>query len=232
VSRCALEICVETVAAALAAEQGGADRLESCVDLAVGGTSPPQELLRATCSAVRIPVIALIRPRAGDFRYTANELERMRRQLDAAREAGARGVALGVLDREGRPAADALGPLVERARAGASGSFQLCFHRAFDGITDKRAALEQLVALGFQRVLTSGGPPRAADGLATLRELVQHAAGRIAIMPGGGVRAADARRIVDHTQCRELHSSAGMPPAGDVVAVDRLRRALDAPAAP
>ena len=220
-----LEICVETVAGALAAERGGADRLELCARLEVGGLTPSPALLAATRAATSLPVVALVRPRAGDFRAGPGERREMLAQIDQARDGGAQGVALGLLRADGSLAVDELAPLVERAR---SGGLQVCFHRAFDTVADPAAALEALIALGVDRVLTSGGPPRAADGLAALRALVDQAGGRLAIMPGGGVRASDARRIAQQTGCLEIHSSAGMPPGGDVMSVRALREALDA----
>jgi copper homeostasis protein len=225
-SCCTLEICIGTAAAAGAAEQGGADRLELCAELAVGGTTPPPALLKATRAATRLPIIVLVRPRAGSFVYSTGELDRMRRQIDHARDGGADGVALGLLRPDRSVATEELGALVEHARAEPAKRLQICFHRAFDEIADKPCALEELVALGIERVLTSGGPPRAVDGLATLRELVDRAAGRITIMPGGGVRADDALRIAQESGCREIHSSAGMPAVGDSTAVSRLHQAL------
>lgn len=224
VGDCLLEICVETVAGALAAERGGADRLELCARLDVGGLTPSPALLAAIRAETSLPLVALVRPRAGDFRATPGERRRMLAQIDQARDAGAQGVALGLLRDDASVAVDELAPLVERAR---SGGLQVCFHRAFDGVADRGAALEALVALGVDRVLTSGGPPRAADGLAALRALVEQAAGRIAIMPGGGVRASDAPRIARESGCLEIHSSAGMPPGGDAAKVRELREALD-----
>ena len=220
-----LEICVETVAGALAAERGGADRLELCARLDVGGLTPSPALVAATRTETSLPLVVLVRPRAGDFRSTASELRQMLAQIDTARDAGAQGVALGVLRGDGAVDVDALSALVERAR---SGRMEVCFHRAFDGVADRGAALEALVALGVDRVLTSGGPPRAADGLPILRALVAQAAGRIAVMPGGGVRASDARRIARASGCLEIHSSAGMPPGGEAMRVRELREALDA----
>ena len=224
---CLLEICVESAAAAAAAEQGGADRIELCADLSVGGTTPSPALLAAARAATRLPLVALVRPRAGDFVYSAAELDAMRRAIDAARAGGAQAVALGALRRDGSLALEELAALVEHARAGAGGRLEVCFHRAFDAVAAPGAALEELVGLGLQRVLTSGGPPRAIEALGELAALVEQANGRTTIMPGGGVRAADAARIVRHTGCAAIHSSAGMPAAGDAEAVRRLRLALD-----
>jgi len=226
VSRCLLEICVETAGAAVAAEAGGADRLELCADLAQGGTTPDRALLDATRAATRLPLVVLIRPRAGDFLYSPAEIERMAWQIELAREAGAQGVALGLLRRDGQLEGEGLARLLERARKGTAGRLQVCFHRAFDRVREPGAALEELVALGIDRVLTSGGAPRAADGVAALCRLVDQAAGRAAIMPGGVVRAHDARRIAQQTGCREIHSSAGMARCGEAADVKALREAL------
>ena len=219
-----LEICVESVGGALAAERGGADRLELCTRLDVGGLTPSPELLAATRAATSLPLVVLVRPRAGDFRAAPGEVPRMLAQIDQARDGGAQGVALGLLRANRSVDVDELAAPVERAR---SGGMQVCFHRAFDEVAESVAALEALIALGVDRVLTSGGPPRAADGLSVLRALVEQAAGRIAIMPGGGVRAADAGRIVRESGCLEIHSSAGMPAGGDAAVVRALREALD-----
>ncbi|MDA1263872.1 MAG: copper homeostasis protein CutC [Planctomycetota bacterium] len=199
-----IEVCVETVTGAVAAEAAGADRLELCAGLAVGGLTPGPGLIAATLEAVRIPVVVLCRPRRGDFLYGDGERRALAADVDAARRAGASGVALGVLTPQGTIDRPQTSDLIGRA-----GGMQVCFHRAFDLVRDQDEALEALVELGVQRILTSGGEPDVVQGLDRLAHLNARAAGRITILPGGGVTEHNARALVDTTRVVELHLSAG-----------------------
>jgi copper homeostasis protein len=196
-----VEACVGSLAEALAAEQGGANRLELCDRLDVGGTTPNTALIDDVKRRVRIPVSVMIRPRGGVFVHTLAELEEMRRGIDDARAHGADMLVIGVLTPRGTVDAPVTRTLVERA-----GSTPVTFHRAFDEIEDQAAALDMLVDVGISRVLTGGGPASALDGLSRLDRLVRHAAGRITIMAGGTVRGHNVRAIVDGSGVREVHA--------------------------
>lgn len=196
-----IEACVESLDAALAAERGGADRLELCANLDVGGTTPSAELLAAVKSRVGIPVFTMIRPRGGSFVYTAAERDTMRRDIIVALAAGADGLVLGMLDDERRVDACGVQDLLAL-----SGDPPVTFHKAFDAIADQLTALETLIDLGVDRVLTSGGARSAVEGAAAIRSLVEYAGGRIRIMAGGGVRAHNAADVVRSTLVAELHA--------------------------
>jgi copper homeostasis protein len=196
-----IEAAVDSLEAALAAERGGADRLELCANLDVGGTTPRAELLAEVKSRVHIPVFAMIRPRGGSFVYSSAERDAMRDDLDVARTAGADGIVLGMLDQRGGIDVPGVAEVLGDAREAA-----VTFHRAFDRVADQRIALGILIELGIDRVLTSGAAPSALAGADSLRALVEHAADRIVIMAGGGVRSHNARQLVELTGVRELHA--------------------------
>ncbi|HEX5010020.1 MAG TPA: copper homeostasis protein CutC [Planctomycetota bacterium] len=223
-ARALLEICVESADGARAAARGGADRLELCADLACGGLTAPPGLLAEVQTASALPVVTLLRPRAGDFVYSPAELATLREQAAAARRAGAAAVALGALAPGGGFDLPALAELVRAARP-----LPVVCHRCFDELPDPHEALEQLVALGFVRVLTAGGRGTAAQNAARLAALVRQAAGRITVMPGGGVRAAGAAALRRTTGATEFHSAARRAGATetDGSEVAALRAALD-----
>ncbi len=198
-----LEVCVDSVTAALAAEAAGAERLEFCAALSEGGVTPGAGTLETVLERVRVPVVVLARPRRGDFLYDEPELAALRRDVERARAAGAAGVALGVLRRDGTVDVERTAELVHLARP-----LQVTFHRAFDGTRDAREALDALLALGVERVLSAGHAARALEGAEELAELVRRAGTRLSVMPGGGVRAAHAAELLRRTGASELHASA------------------------
>lgn len=198
-----LEICVDTVEGCLAAVEGGADRLELCAGLVEGGTTPSAGTIALALEKVRVPVVVLVRPRRGDFLYSTVELETMRRDVLAAKAAGAHGVAVGALEKDGTVARYAVRTLVTAARP-----LPVTFHRAFDHALDPLRALETLVELGVERILTSGGAPTAPEGAARIAELVHAARGRIGILAGGGVRPENVRALVRATGVDEVHATA------------------------
>jgi copper homeostasis protein len=196
-----VEGCVESLEDSLAAERGGAGRLELCDNLSVGGTTPSAELIAAVKANVRIPVVVMIRPRGGSFVHTAAELDQMRRDIDTAKALGADALVFGVLDDRGE---------IDDARtrefvARADGT-PVVFHRAFDVALNPLAALDALIDAGISRVLTGGGPTTAIDGVETLASLVERAAGRIAILAGGKVRPNNVREIVERSGVSEVHA--------------------------
>ncbi len=197
------EVCVDSVSGAAAAEAGGADRIELCAGLVEGGITPSSGMMALVCERFSIDTVVLIRPRGGDFLYTGEEFEVMLRDTAAAREAGAYGVATGVLTADGRVDPERTARLIAAARP-----LRVTFHRAFDMTRDPRKALETLIELGVDRVLTSGRKRTVPEGLELIRELVGQAAGRISVMPGGGVRESNVRRILELTGAGEVHFTA------------------------
>jgi copper homeostasis protein len=196
----AVEICVGDVESALQADMGGADRIELCDNLPAGGTTPSAGMIAEACRRLTIPVHVLVRPRAGDFLPTSAELAAMCHDIATARNLGAAGVVLGVLRPDGTIDREGTAQLADLARP-----LSVTFHKAFDQTRDPQQALDLLIALGVDRVLTSGCQPTASKGKGTLRQLVEHARGRIAIMAGGRLSADNLGPIIAHTGVREVH---------------------------
>jgi copper homeostasis protein len=197
-----LEVCIASLDDALAASAGGADRLELNSALELGGLTPSAGCLLSITQAVDIPVIMMIRPRAGGFCYTAGHFRTMRADVDRALALGAKGIAIGVLDPDARVDVGLL-----RGIRCQIGDAELVFHRAFDLIPDPFEALEQLIDLGVDRILTSGQKPTALEGADLLHRLRRQAAGRIGIVVGGGVSLGVLDELVNRSGCREYHGS-------------------------
>ena len=196
-----LEISVETLEAALAAERGGADRIELCGNLSVGGATPDAGLLCAVRAQVQIPIFSMVRPRAGDFAYSDAEFSEMRRSIAEAKESGMDGVVLGVLTKDRRVDVERTRQLVELAKP-----LPVTYHRAFDECRDLREALDAVIQSGAKRILTSGGAKSALEGAAVLAELIEAAGERIVIVPGAGISAANIVEMAQRTRGREFHS--------------------------
>jgi copper homeostasis protein len=198
-----IEVCVDSVESAVAAQTGGADRIELCQDLSEGGLTPSAGLLAKVRARVKLPLAVMIRPRAADFCYSDAEFEVMRRDLQFARQAGADLVVLGLLMADGGIDVTRTKELIALARP-----MPVTFHRAFDMTPDAAAALEVLVELGVERVLTSGQERTVVEGLDVIIALMKQAAGRIIIVPGGGISERSLPRILAATGAREFHISA------------------------
>jgi len=199
-----IEIAVESVEVALAAERGGADRIELCAELASGGLTPNAQTMRRARERLRIPIHAMIRLKRGDFIYNEKCLEEMRREIELAKEEGMNGVVLGILRADGSVDAAATQALVELARP-----MEVTFHRAFDASRDLLEALEEIISSGATRVLTSGGADDALSGVRALRKLVRAAGERITVMPGGGIRGENFEEVRSASGAREFHSGLG-----------------------
>ena len=212
-----IEAAVDSIGAALAAERGGADRLELCANLELGGTTPSPELVSAVKSSVGVPVFTMIRPRDGSFVYTRGERDLMRRDIGLTRRLGADGIVLGILDEHGCVEARHMREVLDGAD-----DLPVTFHRAFDRVADQNAALDTLIELGIDRVLTSGGADSALAGADSIRSLVKQASGRIRIMAGGGVRGHNARDLVRLTDVQELHARCELDPSR----ISEIRRAV------
>lgn len=197
-----IEAAVESLDAALAAAQGGANRLELCQGLALGGTTPPVQLLRECHAQVVIPIFVLVRPRVGDFVYTDAEHRTMLEQIRRAKDGRAHGIVTGTLTAAHEIAEDRTAELIDAALP-----WTVTFHRAFDVCVDQAAALERLIHLGVDRVLTSGGAGTAAEGVEQIRRLVVQAKGRISILAGGGINPDNVARLVQQSGVSEVHFS-------------------------
>ena len=195
-----LEVCVDSIDSALAAERGGATRVELCSNLFEGGTTPSAGLISAVRHKIAIGLHVMIRPRAGDFCYSADEFEVMQQDILTAKQMGANGVVFGILNTGGSINIERTRKLVELARP-----LTVTFHRAFDMSSDLFRSLEDVIYTGANRILTSGGEPSAVEGLGTLHRLAQAAEGRIILIACGGVRDHNVRAILEQTLVPEVH---------------------------
>jgi len=199
-----VEGCVETIEECINAKRGGARRLELCDRLDVGGTTPSAALIESVQRNVGLPIMAMVRPRGGSFVHTAAELDQMRRDLDMVLSKNVEGVVIGILDDRNRVETKRTAEFVRLA-----GNTPVTFHKAFDVIDDLSSALDDLMACGIKRLLTSGGKPTAAEGIEKLAMLVERSAGRIEIMAGGKVRGSNVRAIVEGAGLGEVHARVG-----------------------
>ena len=206
------EVCVDSVESAVAAERGGAARVELCSDLIEGGLTPSYGMLRTVRAAVNIELMAMVRPRGGDFCYSDAEFLVMQEDLAAAKDAGADGVVFGLLSPDGAVDTARTKHLLELARP-----LPVTFHRAFDMTRDPFAALDQLAALRVDRLLTSGQEPTALEGVDLIAELVRRAGRRLIVMPGGGITDRNVGRIVSATGVTEVHFGCAVPAEGRMV---------------
>lgn len=194
-----IEVCVDSVESALRAQEGGANRVELCDNLLEGGTTPSAGAIAVARERLTIGLHVIIRPRGGDFCYSDAEMESMRRDVDVARQIGADGVVIGLLEPDGDIDVPRTRELLERARP-----LSVTFHRAFDVARDPERALDQLVGMGVDRLLTTGQEPTILEGLELVAALARRAGGRLIVMPGG-VNERNVARVVQATGATEVH---------------------------
>ena len=206
-----LEVCVDSVESLRSAIIGGADRIELCANLAVGGLTPTLDMLKAARS-FDLPIRVMIRPRAGNFHFTEHELSQMKTEIEELHSFGFEGVVLGAATLDNRLDVESLRQLLETAKP-----MRATLHRVIDTLADPLAAIDEAVELGFDTVLTSGTQDSAAQGCEMIAEMITRAAGRIDIMPGAGISPTNAADILQKTRARWLHGSFSAPahPSGD-----------------
>lgn len=198
-----LEICANSYTSALAAQNGGAHRVELCENMAEGGTTPSYAQIKLCKERLNIQVWPIIRPRGGDFLYSDDEFDLMKEDIEICKTLNCDGVVFGILLADGAIDVKRCATLIELAKP-----MPVAFHRAFDMSNDLEKALKELIELGFVRVLTSGGANNAFDGMETIAKLVKQCAGRIEIMPGAGINPSNIAAIATKTSARNFHSSA------------------------
>jgi copper homeostasis protein len=198
-----IEAAVESIGGVLAADAEGVDRIELCGLLHDGAVTPSLGLIKCALASVKTPIHVFIRPRIGDFVYDRHDVAVMLEDITAAKSAGAPGVVFGALTTDSQVDRAIMSELIAAARPMTVG-----FHRAFDQLSDQTAGLETLIGLGVAVVLTSGGPARALEGAATLKQLVEQASGRIDILAGGGITSSNVAELVDRSGVRHVHGKA------------------------
>jgi len=197
-----IEVCANSLESALSAQKGGAHRVELCANLYEGGTTPSMGEISLARELLQIDLNVLIRPRGGDFLYSKNEIEIIKRDVVNCKKLGIDSIVIGFLNPDGSLDVNLTKEITELARP-----MTVTFHRAFDMCKDQKKALEELVEIGVDRILTSGAENKAIDGLALLNKLVKQAANRIIIMPGSGIRASNISEIIHKTGASEFHVS-------------------------
>ena len=195
-----LELCIGCAEDAVIAQEAGADRVELCSALMLGGLTPSAGTIAEVKATVDIPFVAMVRPRGAGFDYSDSDFRVMQRDAEAALELGADGIVFGILQSSGEIDLDRCRRLVEIAHGK-----QIVFHRAFDVVPDPKKALEQLIDLGVTRVLTSGQEDSVYNGASLIRDLIDQSAGRIEILPGGGIDRFNLADVLDRTGCEQVH---------------------------
>jgi copper homeostasis protein len=206
-----LEVIAFDIESCLIAAENGADRIELCANPFEGGTTPSLGMIRQARKSTGIQLFPIIRPRGGDFLYSKAEFDAMKCDITACLDEGCEGVVIGMLKKDGTVDVDNCRELVV-----AAGKMEVTFHRAFDRVLDPENSLEEIIAMGCKRILTSGLKPTAPEGSELLMKLVQQAANRITIMPGSGIRAGNIRALALATGAKAFHSSARLSKGSDM----------------
>ena len=197
-----IEIATSDFVTTKSAVEGGADRIELCANLAEGGTTASYGTIKQCREAFSVSIFPIIRPRGGDFLYTADEFETMLQDVKLCKQLGCEGIVIGLLNADGTIDSKITSVLIE-----SSYPLGITFHRGFDRCKDLFTALEQLIEIGCERILTSGQQPSVVDGVELVAELNKMANDRIIIMPGSGVRKENIKMLAEKTGCKEFHSS-------------------------
>ena len=197
-----IEIATSDFLTTKSAIEGGADRIELCANLAEGGTTPSYAHIKKCKEAFNIPLFPIVRPRGGDFLYTKDEFEIMKNDIKLCKELGCEGIVIGLLNMDGTIDMTRTSELIDLAYP-----LEATFHRAFDRCKDPFIALEELIEIGCQRILTSGQKPTVSEGVELIAELNKKADDRIIILPGSGVRKDNIKMLAEKTGCIEFHSS-------------------------
>lgn len=216
-----LEVCANGVGSALIAQEGGAYRVELCDNMLEGGTTPSHGQIALARKLLEIKLYPIIRPRGGNFCYTDLEFEVMKADVLNCKALGCDGVVFGMLDAEGRIDVERCKILLDLAHP-----LPATFHRAFDEAGDLFGALEDLIALGFERVLTSGGAATAMEGAEVLKKLIAAAKGRIEVMPGAGIRPDNVAALVSATRARVVHGSLSADIPFRVTILDQVKQVV------
>lgn len=199
----ALEICVDSIQSAIAAEEGGAQRIELCSSLSEGGITPSAGMIEAARKSISIGLHILIRPRRGDFLYSPLEFEIIKKDIEVAKKLGADGIVVGALKADGRIDSKRMKGLIELTHP-----LSITFHRAFDLTPDPFEALDNLLDLKVHRLLTSGQQETAYKGMELIAHLVKKAGSQLSVMPGGGINPQNIRELIEKTAATEFHASA------------------------
>jgi copper homeostasis protein len=200
-----LEVIGFNIESCVAAQKAGANRIELCASPCEGGTTPSYAFIKAAREKLSIGLYAMIRPRGGDFLYSDDDFEIMKKDVILCKQAGCNGIVTGILTKDGKVDAKRCSELIELAYP-----LEATFHRAFDRVKDPAAELETIISLGFERILTSGLRPKAIEAVDLLSQLIKQADERIIIMPGSGINSENIIRIAENTGAREFHSSASI----------------------
>lgn len=198
-----LEIACFNVESAIVAQQNGADRVELCFDMSLGGISPSLDMIKAVRAALSIDLYVMVRPRGGNFVYSDEEFEQMKCEIEQFKKQNVDGFVFGILNEDGSINKEQNSELVALARP-----LPCTFHRAFDVVKNVNQSLESVIECGFKTILTSGQQKNVVEGIAVLTELVKKANNRIAIMPGGGLRSTNIKSLIEKTGASFYHSSA------------------------
>jgi copper homeostasis protein len=210
-----LEVCVDSVESAVAAQEGGAGRVELCADLEHGGTTPSLGMIESVREKAQLKVHVMIRPREGNFCYSQAEFEMMKRGVQEFKRLGIDGIVFGILTSDGRVDTARTEILLKMARP-----LSVTFHRAFDETVDLFVALSELTQLGVDRVLTSGGKPSVEGGLQTLADLVRKAGSSIKVLAGGGITFENVVDVIEKTHVDEVHALSSVSTAFALLSSD------------
>jgi copper homeostasis protein len=209
-----LEVCAYNIQSCIIAQKAGAGRIELCADPTAGGVTPSWGLIQYALESIEIPLFPMIRPRGGNFVYDADELSIMKKDILMCRDLGCKGIAVGIQLSSGLMDVENMKRVVEWA-----GEMEVTCHKAFDRTPNAEDALEAIIAAGCKRVLTSGLAKTAIDGVGILQQLMQQSAGRIIVMPGGGVRSTNIAELATRIKTAEYHSS-GIIQQSDIPTAD------------